>query len=91
MPSDEQFLADTYVRHQGPTTSQRIFPDAGPERGWCVVCDQEIAPKGEPVVLLPIGSADPEDQEKMRAGRWVSARALIVHAACAGREAGDAR
>jgi hypothetical protein len=89
-------LADTYVRHQGPTTTNRAFLNAGPDAGFCVVCDTQIAPTGEPVTLVPVGCADPDDQVKMRAGGWVSARALLVHAACAGvtvieeREADDA-
>jgi hypothetical protein len=81
------FLADTYVRHQGPTTAQRVFPDGGETAGWCVVCDREIAATGEPVTLVAVGCADPDDQAKMRRGGWVSARALIVHATCAGASA----
>lgn len=77
-------LADAYVRHQGPTTNQRVFDAAGDSAGWCVVCDAQIAPEGEPVTLIPIGCANPDDQAKMRRGGFVSARALIVHAACAG-------
>lgn len=83
------WLADTYVRHQGPTTTQRVFPNAGGAAGGCVVCNEMIKPD-EAVTLVPIGCADPDDQSKMRDGRWVSARALIVHAACAGREVDDA-
>jgi hypothetical protein len=82
--AEQRILADTYVRHQGPTTGHRVFDGAGDHAGWCVVCDGRIAPD-ESVTLIPIGCADPEDQAKMRAGRFVSARALIVHAACAGR------
>jgi hypothetical protein len=82
--AEQRVLADAYVRHQGPTTTQRVFETAGDHAGWCVVCDEQIAPD-ESVTLIPIGCADPEDQAKMRAGRFVSARALIVHAACAGR------
>jgi hypothetical protein len=83
--AEQRVLADTYVRHQGPTTDQRVFDAAGDHAGWCVVCDALIAAETEPVTLIPIGCADPEDQAKMRAGRFVSARALVVHAACAGR------
>ena len=84
MPTERMFLADTYVRHEGPTTTHRIFADGGENAGYCVVCDKPIAATGEPVTLVPVGCADPDDQAKMRAGRWVSARALVVHAACAG-------
>ena len=86
MPAEREgvFLADSYVRHQGPTTGQHVFPSGGPNAGWCVVCDRQIAAEGEPVTLVAIGCAEPDDQAKMREGRWVSARALIVHATCAG-------
>jgi hypothetical protein len=73
-------LPETYVRHQGATTDGRVFPDGG--YGDCLVCEQSLG--GRAAVLVPIGCDDPEDQAKMRRGGWVSARAVAVHAACAG-------
>jgi hypothetical protein len=82
------YLPETYVRHQGPTTATRVF--AGPPEQqdgldpMCLVCDQPIV-KGQPCTLVPIGCQKMDDQEKMRKGHWVSARAIVVHASCAGR------
>lgn len=82
--SDEHLVAETYIRHQGPTTAARVFPAPAPGQGICLVCERPLTTG--PVTLVPIGSSDPEEQAKMREGKWVSARAVIVHAACAGRE-----
>lgn len=50
----------------------------------CRLCPEPLG-NGEPVVLLTLGPGyEDEDREKCQAGRWHSAWAIGLHAACAG-------
>lgn len=55
---------------------------------YCPAC-AELLGNGEPVQLLALGpGADAEARERHKAGRWYSAEAIPVHAACLGTEGG---
>jgi hypothetical protein len=76
------------VRFNGLPTVLNTYPQPGPalHGRTCPACDQ---PYTGPTTLVHIGPGPhPDDQQKARDGRWHTAAAVAVHAACAGIQDG---
>jgi hypothetical protein len=78
----------TYVRWKvGELRESRVIGPLDPghvvARWPCVACTQPLG-NGQPVQLLAIGPDSDENRAKCRDGRWFSALAITVHAACLG-------
>lgn len=60
------------------------LPTGNPcSREPCLLCEQDLG-NTLPVVLFALGPEDEQDRGKHAAGRWYSARALVLHAECVG-------
>lgn len=72
------------VRHNALPSVLHTFPQPGPalHGSYCPACDE---PYAGTIALVPIGPGPAlKDQDKARGGRWHTAAAVAVHAACAG-------
>jgi hypothetical protein len=76
----------TYVRWQKDEPREsRVFPPllaTHPSYTTpCVLCTDPLG-NGHKVQLLALGPEDEEDRGKFAAGGWISALAILLHAAC---------
>ncbi len=76
----------TYVRWQRDEPREcRVFPPLASDHPAyateCSLCGEPFSNGGK-VQLLAIGPDDAESREKHAEGRWYSALAVLLHAAC---------
>jgi hypothetical protein len=76
----------TYVRWQkGEPRESRVFPPLAPTHPCyttpCTLCTDPLG-NGRKVQLLALGPEDEEEREKFAQGGWISALAILLHAAC---------